>query len=58
MKKERNYEAHGKKAEIIGASNNCLVFINGASHPAFTIPFKSIRQAKIRFLSWAANISK
>lgn len=54
--KQRTYEYNGKKAEIIGPSNKCIVFINGASHPVFTSRFTSIKAARNRFLSWAKNV--
>lgn len=52
----RNPKAHGQQAEIIGAPNKCTVFVNGATHPAFNVPFTSVRYARIRFLQWAANV--
>mgnify|MGYP001002126434 CR=1 FL=1 len=58
MTKPRTYEAHGKMAEIIGPSTRCVVFINGASHPCFQKPFKSIRAARIRFMRWAESANK
>ena len=57
MTKQRTYEAHGKKAEILGPSNKCIVFINGSSHPVFNKPFTSIKKARIRFLKWANDIT-
>lgn len=56
MKKQRTYQANGKTAEILGPSNKCIVFINGASHPVFSRPFTSIRAARIKFLRWAATV--
>ena len=56
--KARIYEANGFKCEIIGASPKYTVFINDASHPLF--PYKSfacIRDARIKFLSWANSIT-
>ena len=53
-KKARIYTLNGKSAEILGPSNKCIVFINGASHPVFSKPFTSIRAARIRFMKWAA----
>lgn len=56
--KERNYEAHGRKAEIIGPTTRCIVFIDGASHPSFSKKFRSIRAARISFIRWADAISR
>ena len=53
MKKQRVYQHCGKTAEILGPSNKCIVFINGASHPVFREPFTSIRAARIRFMRYA-----
>lgn len=55
MKKSRICEAHGRKAGIIGPTSKCVVFIDGASHPAFKFPFASIRAARYRFITWALN---
>jgi hypothetical protein len=44
---------NGFRCEVIGASNNCTVFINDASHPCFSDKFTSIKEALNRFKSWA-----
>lgn len=41
--------------EVIGLPSNCVVFINGASHPAFNNRFTSIKSALNRFKQWIKN---
>lgn len=55
--KARIYTVNGYTCEIVGASNNCILFVDGKhSGTAFdNVRFTSIRAARIRFMQWVKN---